>query len=105
MVQGTLGAAMVVMGTPFTITPAGGQPQTLDAVFDAAFVEEVPDVGGDIILSTHAPMIGVRLSDLNVEPQTGDTIIRKGITYDITHIEPDGQGGTRLILHVKFDVS
>lgn len=105
LTEATLGAAMVVMGTPFTFIPASTKvPQEHVGVFDAEFAEEVPDVGGDITIAMHNPMIGIRLSDFTPEPEQGDTIQRKGIAYDIKHIEPDGQGGTRLILHEQRDI-
>lgn len=106
LTNSVLGTAMTSMGTTFTFTPNGGQPIEMQGVFDDSHAEEVPDAGGDVVISTHVPVIGVRLSDFPVGslPERGDVITRNGVGYDIVDTEPDGQGGSRLMLHVKRDL-
>lgn len=110
LTQSVLGAAVTAMGTAFTFIPIDdgvqGTPIELQGIFDDAHAEEVPDAGGEVVISTHVPVIGVRLSDFpnGREPQQGDVIQREGVTYDIVDTEPDGQGGSRIILHVKRDI-
>jgi len=94
-----LGTAMGTFGTPFTITPDGGQPETLRGVFDDEHEEVDLDVTGDSVLSTHSPRIGIRLSDFSQEPKQNDEIQRLGLCYRIVDIQQDGQGGAVLHLH------
>jgi len=101
LTQSILGTSMAAMGTPFTFIPKGGQPIEVRGVFDDAHVEGEVDAGGEVVTSTHAPIIGIKISEFSQEPKQRDKIKRKGINYDIIDTLPDGQGGLRLVLHVE----
>jgi hypothetical protein len=106
---GVLREAMAAFGTPFSFSPRGpGRPAgpftfqpdgvtTLTGVFDEAH-HLMETSANSAPVSTIAPVLGVRLADLPVPPLQGDVIVVAGISYKIAVPQPDGQGGSKLIL-------
>lgn len=103
-------AAMDVFGTAFIHAPkgedrpAGPFSQTADGrplrgVWDEAHA--LVTLGGEGSVSTTAPVLGVRMADLAVEPLQGDEITIGGRVWEIVDPRPDGQGGAKLILELK----
>lgn len=82
---------------PVTYRPATGGSFSVDGVWEAAHKEL--DLGGETVVSTVSPALGVRLVDFPVEPLVGDQFDREGNTYEIDDVQPDGQGGAKLIVH------
>lgn len=97
--EGVLNAVVDSFGTLFTFIPEGGTPTEQCGIFDDEHEEVSIEVGGDSVLSTHAPKIGIRLSDFSQKPRQGDAVQRNGIFYEISDVNQDGQGGLELILH------
>jgi len=69
----------------------------LNAVFDKDVQTVDPET--NVIISSNAPRIGVRYSDLIEPPQKEDGVYIKGELYQVHDSEEDGQGGVTLFLH------
>lgn len=54
---------------------------------------------GDTVVSDTAPMLSVRLADLQDEPQERDQLVVRGERYAVVDIQQDGQGSADLILN------
>lgn len=77
-------------------TPDGGSPQALNGIWSDVYISVDPTDGAQIMSSD--PNIGFRLSDFDVAPKKGDTIQKSGVNYIVRAVEPDGEGGTTLVL-------
>lgn len=51
--------------------------------------------------STFAPVLGVRLAELDLEPKQGDEVTIRGIVYRVWDVHGDGDGWADLILKKK----
>lgn len=69
----------------------------INGVFDAAYILVDPQSG--VTIQSTTPRLGVRLSTLPMPPEEGDRVEVRGVVYEITESQPDGQGGAVLILH------
>lgn len=87
------------LGDSCVYAPASGPEVTLPCVFDAAYVLAEPRGPG---VSSNAPAVFVRAELLPAgwEADVGATVRRGAVTYSITEVKPDGQGGVLLLLHV-----
>ncbi|PIR25611.1 MAG: hypothetical protein COX62_04640 [Deltaproteobacteria bacterium CG_4_10_14_0_2_um_filter_43_8] len=76
-----------------------GIPIDIKAVFDLKFEHVDPDT--EMVISSNAPRIGVKLSDLPASPRKGDQveILASGAKYLVHDSQEDGQGGASLFLH------
>ncbi len=77
----------------------GGEPYSMAATFDAEHLAVEP--GTNIPISTINPVMGVRLSAMLHPPKKGDTVIIRGVVYDVITHRPDGIAGAVLELHKK----
>ena len=90
-------SAMATWGQPATYTPAStGTPVGITAVFDSAFV--AVETGGEVPVSTVAPVLLVRLADLPADPEQGDAVTVGGGDYEVADVQPDSSGTVRLRL-------
>lgn len=72
-----------------------GTETTIQGVFD----ESAHDVNpGDIGVQSIQPTFGVRLADLSIAPNQGDTLLIKSKRYRLLDLVEDGQGGCDFIL-------
>lgn len=85
-----------VFGVAVTYTPAAGSPQSITAIFDAAGT--TVDVSAGVPVQTTAPMLDMRDADLATTAAQGDTVTIGATTYEVAHVEPDGNGMTRCYL-------
>lgn len=106
-------AGLDSFGEPVTYAPAVGGPFTVTAVWRGP-QQAVSVGGGDVTVSSTAPAFGVDLGDFveaghaayiaSGDPKVlaGDTLTRDadGQTYRVDDVQPDGQGGATLILHL-----
>jgi len=92
-----LGAGITNFAEPVTYRPATGGSFTLNGVWRAAHTPL--DLGGETVVSTVSPALGVKLADFPVEPLSGDQFDRGLVAYQVDDVQPDGQGGAELICH------
>lgn len=95
-VHNLLGHCTATFGGDCIHAPENFPRQTFEGIWSEVYITADVDTG--LQISTADPNIGVRLSDFNRQPKNGDTIIRKGIYYQIRALEPDGEGGATLVL-------
>lgn len=76
--------------------PASEPSFEIRAIFEAAFT--MVDPGGNAIIQSTQPRLGVKLSDFAMTPAEGDRVEVRGTVYDVTEYQPDGQGGALLML-------
>ena len=96
-------ATRVIFGETVTYTPLGGVAATLTAPFDAEYESVELGIDGQAITAVR-PMLGVRDLDHPTGGEwiptrvgvTGDTFIVRGTTYEVTDVQSDGQGASRL---------
>ena len=69
----------------------------MNAVFDNNY--EVVDPETNQVISSNAPRVGVRYSDLIDPPEKDDRVYIKGELFKVYDSQEDGQGGTVLYLH------
>jgi len=86
-----------VFGIAATYTPAVGLACAISGVLDAPGT--VVEVSGTVPVQTTTPTLDVREADLTPLVATqGDTVTIGAITYEVGHVEPDGNGMVRLFL-------
>lgn len=83
-------------GIEVTHRPAAGGAQTLFGVWSDTYESVSPEDG--IAVMSSDPNIGFRLSDLTLEPEKGDIIVKANVRYIVRAVEPDGEGGVTLVL-------
>lgn len=59
---------------------------TVRAVFGSDFAAVQ---SGDVRLSSRRPEISVRLDDLPAEPESGDEVVVRGVSYTVATVRPD----------------
>lgn len=90
-------------GGKVTYTPQGGAPFQIDGIFDAAWADVSIGRGrhgAAVAVSTTAPRLGVRASDVppGVSLSQGDTYARaNGDVFAVQDVNPDGFGYVYLI--------
>lgn len=82
---------------PATYTPSVGSPVEIEGVYDAP--DHSSDPQSTAAFDTVAPRLGIRLADLALPPDAGDTLVVNGLTYRVIGVEEDGQGGAELVLN------
>lgn len=93
----TMNGVMVnTVGEPATYIPKTGASKPIECIFNLRSDELDPQLG--VVVSSEKPTAGIRLSDLDSEPVKGDRISVRDVTYFVRTHEPDGLGGTLLIL-------
>ncbi len=96
---GVLGAGLNVFGEPVTYIPAAAPSFSITGVFSNANTEVSP--GTSVMVQSSTPTLGVRLSDLGaVKPGSGDMVTVRNVNYSVVECQPDGEGGTKLILRL-----
>lgn len=100
LAAGIHAAAGMALGEDAVFTPVksapGHDPIPLRGIWNG--VAELVDVGNEARVSTTAPILDIRLSDLPGLPKDGDLVEVLGKTYRVIDAQPDGQGMVRLIL-------
>lgn len=81
------------IGAPYSISVANGA----GGIFEATTQLVDPDTGALTI--SNQPNVYFKLADLQAEPQNGDRITARGVTYRIVEPMFDGQGGVTLRLN------
>lgn len=92
--------AVTTLGIPFVyIDENGVETQVAAGIFFNDFVAE--PLGDGPGMTNAAPMLGVSLSDLPVDPadDQGEVVV-KGVRYYVREVQKDGQGGARLVLEI-----
>lgn len=95
MTRNVLGAAMSTFGETVTWRPGLEGHRELTAIFRAAHA--AVDLGQGAI-ATVDPELDVRLSDVGEPPREGDKVIVRGLSYRVSEVQPDGEGGAKLKL-------
>ncbi|WAP69044.1 hypothetical protein OH818_01530 [Jiella pelagia] len=80
-----------------TYYPLEGASFTVRGVFNTVFQQVDPDTGA--IVGSNQPNLGVRLTDFDKAPASGDKMEIRGKSYVVVDTQEDGEGGARLILH------
>lgn len=99
LVNATLGASLNTFGQTCTHRPKLGGNYTRNGIFSAEFTAIDPDTGYDII--QNRPVFGIRVNDWTPLPDEDDELETGGVTYIVTHTEPDGEGGATVFLKTK----
>lgn len=89
-------ATVATLGEATTYTPEGGQATAVNGIFSNTFIEVDPDLG--VPISTNAPNVFYKHSDLPGEPAEGDQVTIRETNYVVSVIQKDGQDGYRLKL-------
>jgi hypothetical protein len=77
------------------------QPYKITAVFDEMW--EFTDPQTQAVVSTNAPRLGIRMSDLRVTPEQDDKVIIGKRHFLVKDSLEDGQGGAYLMLHLDYE--
>lgn len=72
-------AARTHLGEPITYTAPGGSPEVIRGVFDDA--AEFAEVTNGVIVSSYAPVLGVRIADLAAPPVEAAAVVARGTNY------------------------
>ena len=92
-------AVLQHLGGPVLYAPRGGDAVEVRGIFDRSYVRVD---AGEPGISSRGPAVFLLLADLPSDPETDEpTITVAGVSYRVTEAEPDGQGGVRLLLHVR----
>lgn len=81
----------------FTYVPKSGISFEVRGIFDNEYVAVDPNTQS--VVSSLAPNLGIKLSDLPQSPMNGDMVIVKDQKYRISEVQKDVHGGARLFLH------
>lgn len=76
--------------------PLAGGACGVRGIFDA--VHRSVEVHDGVTYSTVAPVLGVKVSDFQTIPVQHDRFEIENVSYEVTDIQPDGQGGAELTL-------
>lgn len=86
-----------VFGVSATYTPAAGPAHAIMAILDAPGT--LVEVSGTVPVQTTTPTLDMREADLTpAVAAQGDTVTIGVTTYEVGHVEPDGNGMVRLYL-------
>ena len=86
-------------GEPATYAPQGGAaPVSLTAVFEENALVVSTELG--VLIRSGRPGIGVVLADIPVPPRRGDQVTIRSTAYKVQDVDPDGQGGAKLLLNL-----
>lgn len=94
LADGVLEACKGTFGETVSYTPAGGSAESITGIFNAK--TQVVEDGLPVILDQ--PNLGVVLADLSSAPRVGDTVVVRGVSYRVSNVENDGEGGSVLSL-------
>lgn len=85
--------------------PLGEQPAVpvdVQGVFDEHHRLVSADFkGGDrseAVFSTMVPAVWIRLADMAIRPEQGDSVVVRDRSYLVVDVQPDGSGGANLVL-------
>lgn len=92
-----LGTCLRVFGESVTYRPSVGGSYILTGIFNEIY-QSIDGATGAIVQS-HQPNLGLRLSDLQFKPTSGDLVVVRGTTYRVIEAQDDGEGGSALMLH------
>jgi hypothetical protein len=92
--------ALRVFGVDVAYTPIGGSAATVRGIFDNAHREVILPGADGLAISTTGPRLDVLLTSIPNGPSRGDTFAHEGVTYRVNDVQPDGQGGARLVLEI-----
>ena len=90
------------LAEPVLYTSFGGTQRAIRATFSTSGVEVDPDTS--VVVRANRPMLGVRLSDLEEDPEAGDgpdEAVVRGQTYRVVDVERAGSDWASLHLHRK----
>lgn len=80
-------------------TPEGSSTTyTLTGVFDEAYKGTELDRDYNVPVETTRPTLTIRLADLPVTPHVRDVLTVNSTTYEVSNVQPDGSGMSRLYL-------
>lgn len=97
MTSGLLKIAVPTFGEEVDYRPKNGGSRRIQAVFDEEFLAVDPNT--EALVSSNNPAIGIRLADLDAEPQQGDKVLIGGKRlFKVEDSIEDGQGGATLTL-------
>jgi hypothetical protein len=88
---------LATFGEEVLYTSEGLSPITIQAIFDNEFQQVDPQTGA-VVISTQ-PVIGIKYDQLPQKPKSGDRVRIRYIDYRVIEDQPDGQAGSRLLLH------
>ena len=98
-------ACQTVFGRDWTVsyTPAGEIAATLTCIsFDPA--HEQIEMQAEMPVATTRPVLDVQISDFVAEwgagvgPKQGDLVTIDAVAYEVTDVQPDGHGASKLVL-------
>ena len=96
LADGVIDAAKSTFGQEVIYTPSDGDPVTITGIFNDIF--EVVEQGTAQIMSSK-PSLGIKKSDLEVEPRMDDNVQIGAKTYKVSEIQRDGESSINLFLN------
>jgi hypothetical protein len=97
MVCCLLDTAIPCFGEPVCYQPSVGGNIDITAVFDEDFIAIDPDT--EEVISSNAPRIGIKVSDLPFLPTDKDHVVIGDRRFKVTDSQEDGQGGSTIFLN------
>jgi hypothetical protein len=92
-IEGLMDATRDTFGEAVEYSPAaGGGPFEFEAIFD----RETEIVIDNVV--TFRPTLDIKLADLAVDPEQGDSVTVGEETFTVDYMREDGKGGALLIL-------
>lgn len=91
-------ASLSAFGESVTLRLAGQPEVTVQGIFTARY--QPVTAPQNLSVSSSSPAVGVRDADLPAAPERGDQVDLRGTTYQVHDIHPDGEGWSRLLLHL-----
>mgnify|MGYP004000302855 CR=1 FL=1 len=77
--------------------PKSGGTFTIRGIFDETWEEVDPETFA--VVSSTQPNVGIKSSELDFTPESGDEVEIMNILYRVIDIQEDGQGADTLFLH------
>lgn len=94
LVEQTFEIALSTLGESITYTRSGTD-YSIRGIFDAS----AQLVTLDPSISSMAPIVSIKLSDLAITPARGDSVTIRETGYDVIEAQESGEGWATLVLH------
>lgn len=95
-------AGLETFGDSVVYSPAAGGSFTVPLAVYTGPVDTFEIGSGEASVSSTSPTLLVDLGDFPAPPLIGDTLVRDGVTWRVSDVQRDGQGGATLRLQ-RFD--
>jgi hypothetical protein len=81
-----------------TVAHGAGTPYAVNGIFDSESLVVDPETRMRVV--SNQPVISFKVSDMEQDPDSGDTVVIRGRTYTVVEPTFDGQGTVTLRLHL-----